>query len=151
MKTSAEKFWFGWLKIAAMLCTLFGIFMALFNQTEVLGFLNKHIVSTFYKTPELAYAAAPAQAWLIGVLGATMTGWGVAILYLIHYPLQRKEQWAWNAILLPLLIWFLIDSSLSACHGAYFNVIINFVLILQFIAPLMFLRNSFSNQKITLQ
>lgn len=148
MKTSAEKFWFGWLKFAAIVCIFTGFFIALLNRTPVFNFMNRFITKTFYSGPELAVEIASLQSWLLGIIGAAMAGWGIAMVYLIHYPLQRKELWAWNAIVIPVLVWFLIDTTISACYEAYFNIIVNCILVLQFAAPLLFIRNSILKPKI---
>lgn len=139
---NAEKFWFGWLKIAAALCTLFGVFMALFNQSGMFNFLNNLIVNSFYSSNSNVSIIAPLQAWLIGILGATMAGWGIMMLYLIKHPLQNKERWAWNAIFISMIVWFTIDSFISFHYGANFNLLINALLFLQFLAPLLVIRSS---------
>jgi hypothetical protein len=61
--------------------------------------------------------------------------------------LQKKELWAWNAMVLSLVVWFSIDTYLSSYYGATFNVIINIIFALQFFAPLLFLRNSMITQQ----
>lgn len=141
MTHHAEKFWFGWLKIAAVCCTFFGIFMVFFNQTPAFNFLNKHINRIFYSGHTSIHEFLPFQGWLLSVLGATMTGWGISILFLIYYPLQKKEPWAWNAIMISMIVWFSLDTFMSAKYGALFNVVINIIFMLQFVAPLLFIRN----------
>jgi hypothetical protein len=83
------------------------------------------------------------RGWLIGIMGAVMAGWGSSMLYIVYHPFRRREKWAWRSIFYPVLIWFLLDSTVSACYDATFNVVINTVLFLQVLAPLLFLRKLF--------
>jgi hypothetical protein len=147
MTTTAEKFWYGWLKITAILVTIFGIKLALFNQTVLFNFINKPIERIFNFNPEVARLISPLQGWLVGVLGATMAGWGISMLFLIMYPLRKKEMWSWNAIMLSLVVWYLIDTTLSARSGVYLNVVINTIFLIQFLAPLLFLRNTMIKER----
>jgi hypothetical protein len=142
MTSSAEKFWYGWLKITALLTILTGLKLSLFNTLPTFDFLSKPINRIFNFNPELARIIAPLQNWLVSVLGATMAGWGITVLFLISYPLQKKEAWSWNAIMLSLIVWYTIDTFLSARAGVNFNVVINTIFLIQFIAPLLFLRNT---------
>lgn len=142
MTTTAEKFWYGWLKVAAILTTVFGILMAMFNRSAVFSCINDPIGHIFNQSNEFALLVAPLQGWFISVLGATMAGWGISILFLILYPLQKKETWSWKAIMLSLIVWYSLDTFLSAKSGVYFNVLINTIFLIQFMAPLLFLRTS---------
>ncbi|MGB3049904.1 MAG: hypothetical protein WBB42_02835 [Polyangiales bacterium] len=48
------------------------------------------------------------------------------------------------ALLWPMLLWFCVDSTVSALHGAYFNIyLINLVPLVVFGVPLMATRSMF--------
>ena len=63
---------------------------------------------------------------LYGILGAVIVGWMTTIGAIVAGPLQRREVWAWWAIVIATLIWFLLDTGLSLVLGfvghALFNV-----------------------------
>ena len=140
---NAEKFWMGWLKITMLIIILAGILLIFFGNSSYAEILNKQINRVFYsgKLPEESILLM--KGWLIAVSGAVMAGWGSTMLYIVYHPFKKGEKWAWRSIFYPLLIWFLLDSSVSLYYGAIFNVIINCILFFQLIAPLLFLRNLF--------
>ncbi len=116
--------------------------MALFNHTNMFEIMNMFIQSTFYADTSITSSAASLQQWMIGVFGATMAGWGIMMLYLIKHSLQNKELWAWNAMLISLIVWFSIDMVVSIHFKVFFNVLVNAIFFLQFFAPLLVLRKS---------
>lgn len=138
----SEYFWFGWLKVAAIVCIAFGAFMAIFNQAQIFNFMNVHIENAFYSGIQIPENIAQLQGWLIGIAGASMAGWGLMMLFLIHFALRKKDKWAWNAMFYSILLWFSIDTILTIKYEASFNIVINLIFFLQFLAPLMFIRQS---------
>lgn len=144
---NAEKFWIGWLKVIALVVTIGGILFAFHDQLKFLGFLNSWIDRVFYNGNTPALETQTMRSWLIAVLGAVMASWGLFLYFLVRYPLSRKEAWAWYGIFYSTLLWFVIDTGFSAWYGAWFNVILNTILFLQFLAPLLFLRR-FSTSKL---
>ncbi|NIA30461.1 MAG: hypothetical protein GWP06_11195, partial [Actinobacteria bacterium] len=90
-------------------------------------------------------SAAMFQAWIYGVLGATVSGWGIALAFLVHYPFKAREKWAWNCLALSLTIWFVSDTAISAFYQVTFNVAFNIVLFLFMALPLLFTRKWFSS------
>jgi hypothetical protein len=61
-----------------------------------------------------------------GILGAVIVGWMVTVGAIVVGPLRRREDWAWQAVVLGLTSWFLLDTGLSLVLGfaghALFNV-----------------------------
>ena len=137
---NAEKFWMGWLKIMAMFVTLGGVLFAFHGQLKFLGFLDSWIDQVFYNGTPPELEVQSMRSWLVAVLGAVMASWGIFLYLLIKYSLSQREPWAWNGIFYSMAFWFVIDTGFSAWYGAWFNVILNAVILLQFIAPLLFLR-----------
>jgi hypothetical protein len=144
MENKAENFWYTWLKVAAVIVVLFGAVLSLYILIIDRGLevLNKHISNTFRLSPQFMIDMTSVQGWMIGIIGATTAGWGITLLYLILVPLKRKEKWAWNAIMISLLIWFSLDTFISSYYGATFNIFLNIAFALQFVAPLLFIRST---------
>ena len=140
---NAEKFWMGWLKITMLIIILAGVLLIIFGNSSYAEILNKQINRAFYSGKIPGKSVLLMKGWLIAVSGAVMAGWGSTMLYIVYHSFRKGEKWAWRSIFYPLLIWYLLDSSVSLYYGATFNVIINSILFLQLIAPLLFLRNSF--------
>jgi ABC-type multidrug transport system permease subunit len=140
---SAEKFWSGWLKITMLIVIIAGILLAVMANIIQWRYLDEQINRVFFGNEYQSEPVEMLKRWLIGISGAVMAGWGCSMLYVVHHPFRRKEQWAWRCIFYPVIIWYIIDTSVSTYFGADFNVIINSILLLQIIAPLMFLHNQF--------
>ena len=108
--------WQKWLVAVGCLVILFGVFMALANQT---------------------------RTWVYGAWGATVAGWGVFILFIAVKPFKQQQPWAWWCLLLGLGVWYLLDSGLSWRSGVLFNVLFNTILLAAVGIPLIFTASSF--------
>ena len=138
---NAEKFWLGWLKTTMIILIVIGGFLTFFSSWINSVFLDVRIDAVFLNELMPGENLGSLKNWYTSILGAVMLGWGFSMLYIIDNPLRQREKWAWRSIFYPVLFWYLLDSGVSAYHGAIFNVIINTVLFLQVMAPLLFLRN----------
>ncbi len=140
---TAEKFWMGWLKITMFIVIAAGVFLVILGNTAYAEILNKQINRVFYSGRLPEQSVLLMKGWLVGISGAIMSAWGSSMLYIVYHPFRKGEKWAWRSIFYPILIWYILDSSVSLYYGATFNVIINTIMFLQIIAPLLFLRNLF--------
>ncbi|MBM4422436.1 MAG: hypothetical protein FJ030_03460 [Chloroflexi bacterium] len=137
-------FWQKWLFVLGLIVALFGLALAFANHTPLFDFLfNNQIDPTFWpgSVPE---EAAAFRRWVYGVLGATVSGWGVFIAFIAHYPFQRKEVWAWNCIAIGMTIWFVSDTAISLYFGVGFNAMFNAALFFAALLPLLFTRKHFA-------
>ncbi|MFZ5641998.1 MAG: hypothetical protein ACOY46_00240 [Bacillota bacterium] len=138
------QFWQRWLFIFSLLFTIFGLSLALFNQTVYFDFLfNSRINPLFWDTAKLSGQTAIFQQWIYGVLGATCAGWGIFLAFIINSPFKRRELWAWNCIAAGLTLWFVVDSSISFYFNVFYNVLVNLLLYSLVIIPLLLVRKFF--------
>jgi hypothetical protein len=130
-------FWVRWLGIVGWVLIVFGLGLAVFNQSAFfdVGF-NQRIDPVFWPEGGPPENTQPFQAWIYGVLGATVAGWGVFILFLARFPLRDGQRWAWTCILVGFTLWFLVDTAISAYFGVFFNVFFNVFLALLVYLPL---------------
>lgn len=141
---SSFNFWQKWLFYVGIYLAVFGLVLAFFNQTYVMNFVfNNQINSVFWSSNEIPESAFPFQSWIYGVLGATVSGWGIFIAFLAYYPFKAREKWAWNCIATGIAIWFISDTSISAFYDVTFNVVFNVVLLIFIGLPLLFTRKFF--------
>jgi len=140
------KFWYCWLIVASCLIILFGLSMVLFSNTFLFGYFNNMVHNNFPVNGDLIVLKS-LLTWLYAVLGATMIGWGICILYVLQNAFIRKERWAWFAIIVGLLAWFIPDTFMSYFSGAIFNVVLNFALLLAFLLPLIFTFRDFNTKQ----
>jgi len=138
------SFWQRWLFVVSLILIIFGLLMALFNRTVVFTWLfDRQINPVFWGTADAPGGAAAFQGWIYGVLGATIAGWGCFVAFVAHHPFKKKERWSWNCLITGLLVWFLIDTSISLYFGVYFNAAFNTILLVLVILPLAFTRKYF--------
>jgi hypothetical protein len=129
------KFWYRWLIVVTITIIVFGLYIALCNQT-FLFFPFIKLINTVYNV-EPSLLQSPFVKWIFGMLGATMIGWGITIWFILHNSFSHKQAWAWKALLFSTLWWFTIDSYISIITGAIFNFALNGIILISFIIPLI--------------
>ena len=137
-------FWIRWLVAVGWLLVAFGLAMATLNGTWLFDLLfNRRIDPAFWPAGSVPADLASFRAWVYGVLGATVAGWGVFLVFLAGNPLKKRERWARNCLFLGITLWFLVDTAISAYFGVYFNVLFNSVLAVLVYVPLAATRRHF--------
>lgn len=135
--------WYRWLLVISSVIVIFGIFMAVFNQSPIFDLFNQQIDPVFWGDDSTPGAYAQFQGWVYGVLGSTMAGWGLMLSFLVQNPFQRREKWAWNAIAISLGFWYLLDTAISLYFGVNFNALFNTLLLIMVLIPMTFSRKYF--------
>lgn len=70
------------------------------------------------KTPDEPFA--PVLQFSAGLMGAVTLGWGLTVLAVVR-AVQEPNPALWRGITRALLIWFVIDSSISVMTGFGLN------------------------------
>jgi len=126
---------------------LFGLALALFNQSLIFETLfHSNVDPVFWGAGAVPRSALDFRRWVYAVLGATVAGWGAFLTFLAHYAFRRRELWAWNCVLVGMLVWYLPDTILSMRSGVVFNAVFNTILLILVMSPLAFTRRHFSGQ-----
>lgn len=136
-------FWQRWLLGIGLVIAGFGAAMALVSGTLLFDLFNRLIDPAFWDGRASDPATRQFQQWIYGVWGATIAGWGIFVTFIARYPFKRKESWAWDCLVYGLLVWFILDTSLSVAYGVYFNVVFNVGLLIMAILPAVFTRREF--------
>jgi uncharacterized BrkB/YihY/UPF0761 family membrane protein len=142
MSDGRFDFWRKWLLAVCFIVIAFGLIIALQSWIPPFSIFNDLVDDVFWQGGEPA-GLGQYRLWVYGVLGGTLAGWGVTLAYIVLNPFRRREKWSWNAIAAGLVVWFVIDTSLSAYTKAYFNVGVNVVGIVLAGIPLLMTRKSF--------
>ena len=143
---ATAKFWDRWLLLVGWLLVVFGLSLAFLNQTQLFDVaFNRQINSAFWTDGIPAASIELFQAWIYGVLGATLSGWGVFVVFLARHPIRNRERWARNCVFAGITLWYITDTSISLFFGVTFNSIFNTVLAALVYAPLVATRGEFSN------
>lgn len=144
MKTLSFTFWQKWLYYTSILFAFIGIVLAFFNDSIFFSLWNEQLQIWLGIEGEMPSNLLKFKDFILAPLGGTIAGSYILMAFIAKYPFRNREKWAWQAAVLSLLTWFVIDSSISFYHGAYFNIVlINlFTLVLQGL-PLVFTRKYF--------
>jgi len=140
------SFWQKWLLVIGVVITAFGALMAFSSGTPLFDLFHRQINPAFWSGNAIDDATRRFQQWVYGAWGATIAGWGVVLVYIARYPFGKKERWAWDSLVSGVLLWFVLDTSLSLFHKVYFNVALNTVLLILGMLPLMFTRRWFTQR-----
>ncbi len=82
--------------------------------------------------------------FLFGIIGGTIVGFHIILIFISENSLKSKEAWAWKASVLGLISWFLIDSGCSLYYQAFHNLyLINIPAIIMLMIPLIMMRKDF--------
>lgn len=138
------NFWQKWLFGFGLYLIAFGLVLSFFGHSTLMNFIfNDQIDPAFWGLKGLPENAERFQAWIYGILGAVISGWGIFISFIAYYPFKAKEQWAWNCICVGFIVWFTIDTVISVHYHVSFNVFINVAFLLSILLPLLFTRKYF--------
>ena len=83
--------------------------------------------------------------WIYGVLGGTLAGWGIMILFLSINLLKNNQKDIWNIILYSVITWFLIDTTITLKYAVIPNLIINITILLLVLIP--YIGNNYITKK----
>jgi hypothetical protein len=129
-----------WWSILLIDCIIISIFGVLIYISELIP-NSRGLLSSI----DLDYCGKDPQAhsfisFIVAVLGATIIGWGTTILFLVWYPLKKKEKWAWYAMAITILLWYIPDTIVSIYFLMLPNVILNTIILLMIELPLFGLK-----------
>ncbi len=132
------NFWQKWLLAVGVFLAIMGFTLAFFNQSQFMALaVNDPIDRVFWAAESVPENAIQSQSWMTGVLGATVSGWGITIAFLATYPFKKREAWVWICLVISMIVWYIADTGLSAYYNVTFNVILNTVLLILVGLPLV--------------
>ncbi len=144
MKEERFLFWQKWLTWANVMTILVGVLVAFAGNSMVFKVHNEYTIAVFFQGQQLSPEVLALKNWLFGVIGGTIVGFHLLMIFISEYAYKRKETWAFWAMGTGLLSWFLIDSAISWYYGALHNIIlINVVALVLIGLPLLMTRKAF--------
>lgn len=102
------------------------------------------VARAFYASEELPAVVLAHHHWLLGVIGASIVGWGIAFVALVAGPFRRRERWAWNTLALSVAVWGSLDAGVSVVHGVTGEVAFVATVMACIAVPLALTRRAFS-------
>lgn len=143
---TSNRLWDTWMVAVGWILVVFGILLAFANQTRLFDVVfDNQVNRVFWSSPVVPESVVPFQRFIYGVLGMTVAGWGVFIVYIARYPFRRRERWAWTCILAGITLWFIPDTAISIYFGVTANVALNVTIAIPVYVPLIATRRQFTN------
>lgn len=121
---------------------IFGLVLAFLNRAPFLAPLMQVFWTPFIGSASPDPVTRDMLDLVLGILGAIMASWAALMLSITWHPLRRGEPWAWTALFVGVVIWFLIDEFTSVRFAVWANAIGNVVLLVWFLVPLFVLRRT---------
>jgi hypothetical protein len=125
-----------WLVAVGALLVVFGVAMALASGTALFRPILGLIDPAFWPHGSADPGTVEFRAWVYGVWGATIAGWGIAVVFVAAQAFARREPWAWHGIALGTALWFVLDTGISLAHGVVINAAFNAVVLVLVVVPL---------------
>ncbi|MCB9231026.1 MAG: hypothetical protein H6581_05165 [Bacteroidia bacterium] len=141
------SFWQTWLTYANVMTVGVGLLAAFAGNSFFFDLHNDYTREVFFQGNDFSPEVLTLKNWLFGIIGGTIVGFHLLMIMISENAFKRKEPWAYKALWMGLLSWFVIDSGLSTWYGAIHNVvIINFVALILIGVPLIMTRRAFSGK-----
>lgn len=126
-----------WLLLLGFLGQLpLGLSVAFGYRGALWGWHRRGVAEALWSAAEVPAEALPLMDQLTAMLGATIACWGLATALVVAIPLRRGERWAWGCVAGSALLWFVVDTGLSAAHGVWVNVGFNLAALVMMGVPL---------------
>ena len=144
MTNQQFNFWQKWLTYANIMTVIVGLLVAFAGNSFVFDIHNTYTKAVFFDGQAFPKELLYFKNWLFGIIGGTIVGFHILIIFISENAFKKREKWAYQAMWFGLLSWFFIDSSLSIFYGAIHNVIlINIVALVLIGIPLVMTRKAF--------
>ncbi len=128
-------FWKNWLEVWCWAMVAFG---ALFAAVAIpaLDAGARLFYDLVYWPLDGASGFTEATRFTCALLGAVTMGWAFTIRGLVHAAHELGAP-AWRALVAAMLVWYVIDSTISVAGGVAANAVSNTLLIGAFLAPIL--------------
>lgn len=131
-----SAFWRGWLNVWCWVVIVFGLVLtgggidATDGPAEMIYGLVGGGAPVAW-TPHLRFSVA--------LMGVVSMGWGITFLatFMAAHRLGDQAAPVWRLATGAVLVWFMVDSALSAATGFPLNVVSNVGLLIGYLAPLL--------------
>lgn len=99
-----------------------GLLVAFAPDSLLLWPHNRGTEAVFFAGQPPPAGALALRNWLFGIIGGSIAGFHTLAIFISEYALRHRQRWAYRALWAGLLVWFPIDSGVSAAYGAWHNL-----------------------------
>ncbi len=114
--------WTIYLKCLSLFFTLQGLLWAFIGSFDPFQLYDSLMAQAFFNQPLLPPPAEKVFRFILAPFGTTTAGYFLLQYYIAAHAFVKRQYWAYQAIVLAFLFWFITDTSLSIYHQAYFNI-----------------------------
>lgn len=137
-------FWQKWLTYANVMTIIVGLLVAFTGNSIFFELHNDSSAELFFNSSEFHPDVLKFKNWLFGIIGGTIVGFHVLMVFICENAFKRKERWAYGAMWAAMISWFVIDSGISYYYGAVHNILlINLIAMVLIGLPLLMTRKAF--------
>ena len=137
-------FWQKWLTYANIMTICVGLLCAFAGNSIFFELHNTGTKDVFFSGDEFTSEVLALKNWLFGIIGGTIVGFHVLMVFISENAFKKKERWAYRAMWFGMVSWFCIDSGISYYYGAIHNILlINLVALVLIGLPLVMTRKVF--------
>lgn len=140
--------WVNYLKFVSLFFVAMGVMFAVLGSPDPFGIYERLMAQTFYDQDELPAQVSRTFRFILAPFGMTMAGYFLLQYYIAKHAFAKRELWAWKAILVAFFFWFIVDTTMSAIHGAWFNIMLANVPSLILMLPIVFTRKYFKEDSV---
>ena len=138
------RFWQKWLTYANIMTIGVGLLCAFAGNSIFFDLHNSQTKEVFFGGEEFTPEVLQLKNWLFGIIGGTIVGFHVLMVFISENAFKKKERWAYRAMWFGMISWFCIDSGISYYTGAIHNIVlINLAAIVLIGLPLVMTRKAF--------
>jgi hypothetical protein len=136
VEANMQGFWTTWMMVWCGATLVLGLVMAggAFPATDMPARLYYSLVSGFSLEP--GFLDAAGLRFTVGVLGAVLIGWAIAIYALIAAADSAGAP-AWRGLTASMASWFVIDCTISVLSGFPLNAAANTVFLVTYLVPVI--------------
>lgn len=144
MSDKKFNFWQKWLTYSNVIVVIIGLLVAFAGNSFLFDLHNAKTVEIYFPEKGLNPETLAFKNWMFGIIGGTIVGFHILMIFISEFAFKKKEKWAYFAMWIGMISWFCIDSSLSLHYGAIHNVyLINLPGFVMVCLPLIFTRKAF--------
>ncbi len=140
---SKFEFWVKYLKGVSLFFAAMGVLWSVLGSPDPMGIYEKAMAQTFYNQDKLPEIVSRTSRFIFAPFGATAAGYFILQYFIAKNAFAKRELWGWQAIMFAFFFWFFLDTTMSATHGAWFNILFANVTSLILMLPILFTRKYF--------
>jgi len=139
MPRTAPVFWSHWLLVLSLFLILYGLAMVFASQIMNSAFVGPLLYHGEVLRSAFARLVEPELMFLNvlnGLLGTVTIGYAILIGWMAVEPFRKGERWAWNAILVSVLVWATLEGYVKLTNGLGFESLAHIGLVIVVAIPL---------------